>query len=106
MAGPDTLHVPEFCDLEVASFVRGLLRQGAAPVALASGLLDSYFRLPLERHPHGPLLERVVSLWANFTAYDAVYVALAEDLGAALVTLDARLARATRAHTSLEVVGP
>jgi len=73
---------------------------------LAGGLLDSYFRLPLERHPHGPLLGRIVSLWANFTAYDAVYVALAEDLGAALVTLDARLARAARAHTSLEVIGP
>ncbi len=86
--------------------MRGLLRRGATPVDLASGFLDSYFQLPLERHPHGPLLGRIVSLWANFTAYDAVYVALAEDLGAALVTLDGRLARATRAHTSLEVVGP
>lgn len=86
--------------------MRTLLRQGATPAGLASDLLDSYFQLPLERHSHGPLLGRVVSLWANFTAYDAVYVALAEDLGAALVTLDARLARATRAHTSLEVVGP
>jgi len=31
---------------------------------------------------------------ANFTAYDAAYVALAENLRAPLVTLDLRLARA------------
>lgn len=86
--------------------MRGLLRSGKSSGAAAGELLDSYFQLPLERHSHGRLLARVVSLWANFAAYDAVYVALAEELGAPLVTLDVRLARAARAHTSLEVIGP
>lgn len=82
-----------------------MLRAGTSGEA-ASDVLDSYFQLPLERHSHGPLLRRVVSLCANFTAYDAVYVALAEELGTPLVTLDDRLARATRTHTSVEVIGP
>lgn len=104
--GPDLLHVPELCDLEVAAFVRELVLRGNASGDVAGGLLASYFLLPLERHSHTRLLRRVLSLWANFTAYDAVYVALAEELGAPLLTLDARLAHATRAHTSVEVLTP
>ena len=40
------------------------------------------------------LARRVWALHPNLTAYDAAYVALAEELGAPLLTLDARLARA------------
>jgi predicted nucleic acid-binding protein len=98
------LHVPEFCDLEVAAFVRGLMLRGA-PSEDAGAVLAAYAYLPLERHSHTPLLRRVLSLWANFTTYDAVYVALAEALEAPLLTLDARLARATRTHTSVQVMG-
>jgi predicted nucleic acid-binding protein len=39
-------------------------------------------------------LPRVWELRANLTAYDAAYVALAEALGAPLLTRDRRLARA------------
>jgi predicted nucleic acid-binding protein len=48
----------------------------------------------LTRYPHAALLSRVWELRENFTAYDAVYIALAETLEAPLVTTDARLARA------------
>jgi len=41
----------------------------------------------------------------NFTPYDAAYVALAEALRARLLTVDGGLARATRQHTVVEVVG-
>jgi predicted nucleic acid-binding protein len=53
-----------------------------------------------------PLLARVWDLRRALTAYDAVYVALAEALGCALVTADERLARAgAAAQCQIEVVG-
>lgn len=45
-------------------------------------------------HPFEPFLERVWALRENVTVSDAWYVALAEALGAALVTADDRLRRA------------
>jgi len=43
-------------------------------------------------------------LRANFSAYDATYVALAEQLGAELLTTDDRLARAAREQTGIPVI--
>ena len=60
------------------------------PKARSPDLVD----LPLTRHAAEPFLGRAWQLRANVTAYDALYVALAEALGAVLVTCDARLARA------------
>jgi predicted nucleic acid-binding protein len=41
----------------------------------------------------------------NLTPYDAAYVALAEALGANLVTADARLANAPGLRCTIEVLG-
>lgn len=65
-----------------------------------------YLRLPLRRHLHHRLMPRVLELRHKLTAYDATYVALAERLGAALVTTDEALARAAREHAALEVLAP
>ncbi len=54
---------------------------------------------PLIRYPHDLLLPRIWELRHNLTAYDAVYVALAEALDAPLVTRDAALA-AAHVHTA------
>jgi len=59
----------------------------------------------LVRYPHTPLMERIWELKDNLTAYDSAYVALAEALDAPLVTLDARLARATGIRARVEVYG-
>jgi predicted nucleic acid-binding protein len=40
----------------------------------------------------------------NLTAYDAVYVALAEALGASLVTCDANIAAAPGHHAQIDVI--
>ncbi len=48
---------------------------------------------PFARWPADALLPRIWELPENLTAYDATYIALAESLGATLVTADARLAR-------------
>ena len=52
--------------------------------------------LDLHRHPHLDLLTRAWELRENVTAYDAMYVALAEALDAPLVTCDAPLAATAR----------
>jgi predicted nucleic acid-binding protein len=70
----------------------------------AGQLLGALIDLPITRHRHLSLLARAISLRHNFTVYDGVYVALAESLGATLVTGDQKLAAAARQHTSLDVV--
>lgn len=59
--------------------------------------------MPIQRYPHIYLLPRVWDLRHNLTAYDAVYVALAELLEAPLVTRDRRLARAVGHDAAIEV---
>jgi predicted nucleic acid-binding protein len=59
---------------------------------------------PLRRYPHDVLLPRVWALRDNLTAYDAVYGALAEALGAPLITRDRRLANVAGHRAKVEVV--
>ena len=54
--------------------------------------------LPAERYGHGPLLERIWELRHKFSAYDAAYVALAEETNAALYTCDEKLRKGHRAR--------
>lgn len=49
---------------------------------------------PIELFPYEPFAFRVWELRENLTAYDAWYVALAEEVGAKLATLDGALCRA------------
>ena len=56
--------------------------------------LEDFRALDLQRHAHEPLLDRVWHLRENLTAYDAVYVALAEVLDCVLLTCDGPLSRA------------
>lgn len=53
---------------------------------------------------HAPLLTRMWALRSNLTAHDAAYVALAEALGAVLVTRDTRLGRVPGLHATVEVL--
>ena len=59
---------------------------------------------PLRRSPDDLLLGRVWELRHNLTAYDAVYVALAEVLDARLLTRDRRIAAAPGHHATVELV--
>ncbi|MFH1765181.1 MAG: type II toxin-antitoxin system VapC family toxin [Gemmatimonadota bacterium] len=88
------LHVPGLCDLEVVSALRGVLRRELATVPRAEKALRYYLDLPLTRHGHQGLVHRCFQLRDVLSPYDAAYVALAEGLGADLVTADLRLARA------------
>jgi predicted nucleic acid-binding protein len=60
--------------------------------------------LDLHRHPHLDLLTRVWKLRKNITAYDAMYVALAEALDVPMDTCDMPLARAPGYRARIEVI--
>ena len=60
---------------------------------------------PGERYGHRGLLERAWELRGNVRVWDAVYVALAEALGATLLTLDRRVAQVPGLACPIEVVG-
>lgn len=98
------LHVPALCDVEIASVLRSALLRGRLTETRALEALRDYAELPITRHGHVALLSRALWLRANLSAYDAVYIALAEAIGAVFLTADARLARAVRVHTRVEVL--
>ena len=60
--------------------------------------------MPLRRYPHDFLIPRVWELRAILTAYDAVYVALAEVLDAPLLTCDGKIASASGHSANVEVI--
>lgn len=88
------LHVPHLADVEVVQALRRYVREGEIDANAAEVALDDLRELDLQRHAHEPLLERVWALRKNLTAYDAVYVALAEVLDGVLLTCDRRLSQA------------
>jgi predicted nucleic acid-binding protein len=90
----ETLHVPHLIDVEVAQVVRRHAAAGTIAPDRGRAALADLADLPLRRYPHGFLLPRVWELRDNLTAYDAVYVALAEALDAPLLSRDRRLAAA------------
>ena len=103
-SGDEALHAPALMDIEVAQVMRRYTDRGELAAARGRVALDLLRQLPIDRHDHRALLARIWSLRANLTAYDAAYVALAEALGATLVTRDSRLAKATGARTRVDVI--
>jgi len=98
------LHVPHLADLEIVQILRRYVREGDIDAETAAVALDDLRALDLQRHAHEPFLGRVWELRHTLTAYDAVYVALAELLDCVLLTGDARLSRAPGATCDVEVV--
>lgn len=96
------LNIPALCDAELISALRHTVRRAAITKQRAREALEDYGDLPLTRHAHKPLLDRAFEL-ETFFAYDGIYVALAERLGARLLTTDRRLARAVAATRGIRV---
>ena len=104
LASDETLHAPYLIDVEVAEVVRRYVLAGTMPEARGELSLRTHFALPIERYPHDPLWRRAWDLRANVTAYDAMYVALAEALGAPLVTADGKLAKVVAKIVRVEAI--
>lgn len=99
----EALHAPHLIDVEVAHVLRRLHLARLLSDVRGRRALESFVALDVTRHDHDILLGRVWALRAGVTAYDAVYIALAEGLQAPLLTLDARLSRATGHRALIEV---
>ena len=99
-----SLHVPHLLDVEVAQVLRRYVREKVMSEQRGQQALEDLIDLPLNRYPHDFLLPRVWELRATLTAYDAVYVALAEVLDAPLLTCDSKIASASGHYANIELV--
>jgi predicted nucleic acid-binding protein len=99
----ETVHVPHVFDLEVVAAIRRNALRGALSGRRAGLALRRLEDLRATRYSHVPLRRRIWELRENLTPFDAAYVALAEALGAPLVTVDAPLAAAVQARADVEL---
>jgi predicted nucleic acid-binding protein len=88
------LAAPGLLDLEVIQTIGKKVQAGALTPAAGTEAVNRLKRLPIARHPHAALVDRIWALRGNLTAYDASYVALAERLRVSLLTADAALTTA------------
>lgn len=100
----ESLHAPHLLGVEVAQVLRRYVGSGALTTEVARALLADLVALDIDRYAHEPFLDRVWELRDNVTAYDAVYLALAEVLDAPLLTFDGSLAAAPGHRASVELL--
>lgn len=100
----EELHAPHLLDVEVLQALRRIvLKKDIAP-ARAEEALEDLAALGIHHHAHADLLERAWALRKNLSAYDGMYVALAEALDAAVVTCDGPLAAAPGHAAHVELI--
>jgi predicted nucleic acid-binding protein len=87
------LHAPHLLDVELLSVLGGLTLSGKLDHPSAEQARADYFAFTIARYDLDGLADRVWALRANYTAYDACYLALAEALRAPLYTCDHKLAQ-------------
>ena len=95
----ESLHAPHLLDVEIIQVLRRLVRERVISAVRADQAITDLLDLRINRYPHFVLLPRIWQLRHNLSAYDAAYVALAEELDAILLTSDSRLASAS-AHSA------
>ena len=102
----DDVHAPHLLDVEVLSALRRLVRAGEVGAERAEEAIEDLGLLRIIRHGHLDLATRAWELRQNFTAYDAVYLALAEALDATVVTCDRPFGAAPGHSARIEVIRP
>lgn len=103
-SGSEQMHAPQLLDIEITQVLRRLVRQKEITAARAEQALQDLADLAVERHQHQTLIQRIWQLRDSLSAYDGVYVALAEALAAPLLTCDAKLAGAHGHRAQIELV--
>ncbi|HVW70980.1 MAG TPA: type II toxin-antitoxin system VapC family toxin [Steroidobacteraceae bacterium] len=87
------LYAPELVRVEATNVLRRLERAEQITTAEANGAQEDLTQLEIEQFPFEPFSDRIWELRHTVTSYDAWYVAVAEELGYPLATLDRRLAK-------------
>jgi predicted nucleic acid-binding protein len=90
----DDLFAPDMLIPEVFSYLKRMTTARRLTEPQAEELSLAFRRAPIEYLHTWPYAERIWKWRHNLSPYDAAYVALANDLGAPLLTTDNRLARA------------
>jgi predicted nucleic acid-binding protein len=103
-ASAETLHAPHLIDIETTHVLRRYVVNGNIDAKRGREAIDDVAALSLRRYGHAGLLPRVWEMRDNLTAYDAVYVALAEVLNATLLTCDRHLAAAAGRRVRIETM--
>jgi predicted nucleic acid-binding protein len=97
-------HAPHLVDVEVVQGLRRLVRTNEVSAGRAGEAIADLTELDLHRHPHLDLVGRAWKLRDNISAYDSMYVALAEAIDAPIVTCDAPLAKAPGHRAKIELI--
>lgn len=100
----DEFHAPHLVDVEVVQGLRRLVRSGEVSSGRADEAIADLTDLDLHRHAHLDLLGRAWKLRENISAYDAMYVALAEAIEATMVTCDGPLGKVPGHRARIEVI--
>ncbi|HEX5365753.1 MAG TPA: type II toxin-antitoxin system VapC family toxin [Acidimicrobiales bacterium] len=104
LAREGDLFAPDLVDVETVAVLRRRWLAGEVTARRFSTAIGDLEDLALSRFPTLPLMRRAYELRANVTAYDAAYVALAEQLDCPLVTADARLAGTPGLRCAVDVI--
>ncbi|HEV3229592.1 MAG TPA: type II toxin-antitoxin system VapC family toxin [Solirubrobacteraceae bacterium] len=100
----EAMWAPHLVDAEVGHVLRRAVLAGELRPATARAALVDLADFPLRRAGHVGLLQLAWALHSNLTFYDALYVALAEQLDMPLITLDSRLATASGVRAVIDVI--
>ena len=101
--GQETLHAPCLLDIEVTQVLRRYALVGELTATRGLQAIEDLADFPIIRYPHDLFLPRIWELRHNVTAYDAVYIVLAEALEAPLLTCDAKLVSTAGHHANIEL---
>lgn len=96
--------VPEHWHTELFSAIRGLWLGKKLDDAHAQRAAATLATMVVGTTRTAPLLPRMWELRSNLSAYDAAYVATAEDHDCALITADVRIAKAGVARCPVQII--
>lgn len=101
----DYLAAPHLLDIEVAQVLRRFVLRGEISSQRAEAAIEDLQDFSIERYPHTRLLRRVFDLRNRLTAYDALYLALAEALNAELLTRDSAFGNLSDTDVKTIIIG-